>query len=160
MGSELSACCSGSGDRDSQVEVSALSQQTDDFTPEEPNTVVSHDDINEFYKRLSEGVPVNLIQQNQEKLSCTIRMDTDGEDGTVFFLSCNNKERGIPVKDIKGVLHTVEELKRIDSSAGIKDTDTCAALHLATSGSCIPLFFGTTKDKVCFVEIVLQSKAV
>jgi len=62
------------------------------------------------------------------------------------------------MSDIKSILHTTEQLKRVESSAGITDIERCAAIHLAASGNCIPLFFTDTHDKTIFVDVVENSK--
>lgn len=64
------------------------------------------------------------------------------------------------MKDIKAILHTPEQLRRVESSAGITESaDVCAAVHLKATGNCIPLFFTSPADKAHFVECLEEARS-
>lgn len=155
MGSEISSCCGGAGDRNTQVEFPALSPR------ESGSTTAPGDDASlspaelGAREQLYEGFEVHLILQDKSRLDCQIRMDRTHE---FMLLLCNKKARVIHMKDIQSILHTPEELQRVESSAGITDTETCAAIHLAASGNCIPLFFKNIKEKAIFLDIVEEAR--
>lgn len=97
---------------------------------------------------LHEGVSVGLILQDKSRLECRAKLSADN---TALELSCDRKSRKVELSSVKSVLHTPEQLQRVDCSAGITPGDFCVAIHLAAAGNCIPFFFPTLKDKNLFV---------
>ncbi|CDJ45275.1 hypothetical protein, conserved [Eimeria tenella] len=138
MGNACSGCCGDSSDP-LQVPLEALSgseqQLAQHFRPE-------------MAEALKEGLAVGLILQDKSRLECVVRLSSS-EDS--LLLSCEAKSRVVPLQSIKALLHSSSQLLRVDCSAGIRPSDFCAALHLAASGNCIPLFFASLRDKNLFL---------
>lgn len=110
----------------------------------------------EFLSKIGDGIDVEVILQDKSKLKCLLMYN---KDLAALVLSCDNKTRNIPLADVKSVLHTMEQLKRVETAAGILESDPCAAIHLIQSGNCIPLFFRTMAEKDLFVQLVVDEKA-
>lgn len=91
------------------------------------------------------------LSQDKSRLDCVVKLLADSSG---IELSCDRKSRVIKFSDIRTVLYTPEQLKRVDYSAGISGNDYCVALHLAASGNCIPLFFSNASDRDCFATTV------
>ncbi|KAH7648301.1 CP15 60 sporozoite 60K [Cryptosporidium bovis] len=89
---------------------------------------------------------VKLIMQDRSKLDCEVVFDS-----TSISLSGDGKCRNIGIDEIHQLLYSKEELSRVESSAGISDSDNCVAIHLKESGNCIPLFFKNQQDKERFI---------
>jgi len=104
----------------------------------------------EFTKRIADGIDVNIILQDKSRLKCKVKLDKDAKG---LILTCGTKVRTIMLSEIKSVLHTAEQLSRVENSAGIGVSEPCAAIHLST-GNCIPLFFVSEDSKKCFVQVV------
>eukprot|EP01071_Lankesteria_metandrocarpae_P003565 Lankesteria_metandrocarpae@DN3040_c0_g1_i2.p1 len=119
------------------------------------NSAAGANSKNHFSKKLQEGVEANLILQDKTKLTCLVRYDPVNK---CLLLSCDRKIRAIAIHDMKAILHTADHLRRVEASAGITDVERCAAIHLAVSGNCIPLFFADPMDKAMFVEVVDGAK--
>lgn len=64
----------------------------------------------------------------------------------------------IPLSDVKSLLHTRDQLKRVETRANLVDDENCVALHLLESGNCIPLRFAEPKNKHVFVEMMKHLK--
>ncbi|CDJ31304.1 uncharacterized protein EMH_0065590 [Eimeria mitis] len=94
------------------------------------------------------GVSVGLILQDKSRLECRAKLSSDNKS---LELSCDRKSRKVELSSVKSVLHTPEQLQRVDCSAGITPGDFCVAIHLAATGNCIPFFFPSLKDKNLFV---------
>ncbi|EEA06794.1 uncharacterized protein CMU_014700 [Cryptosporidium muris RN66] len=140
----LKSCCSYS---DEHLFMSNQLVVGNEASPEVAviNTDQIHEDTNTF--------DVQLIMQDRSKLGCEVMIDS-----TNVTLYGDGKCRNIPMSDIHQLLHTKEELARVESSAGINDSDNCVAIHLRESGNCIPLFFKTSQDKDKFTKIALRFK--
>lgn len=65
----------------------------------------------------------------------------------------------IPLSDVKSLLHSRDQLKRVETRANLVDDENCVALHLLESGNCIPLRFAEAMDKHTFVEMMRKLKA-
>jgi len=104
----------------------------------------------EYSKELELGIDVNIILQDKSRLKCTVKLDREGK---CLILTCGAKVRTILLQDIKSILHTPQELARVENSAGIGVTEPCAAIHMS-SGNCIPLFFGSEESRRSFVKVV------
>ncbi|CUV07442.1 CP15/60 sporozoite 60K protein [Cryptosporidium parvum] len=96
---------------------------------------------------------VKLIMQDRSKLDCEVVFDS-----TSISLSGDGKCRNIALDEIHQLLYSKEELSRVESSAGISDSDNCVAIHLKESGNCIPLFFNNSQDKERFVATANKFK--
>lgn len=97
---------------------------------------------------LHEGVSVGLILQDKSRLECKVRLTAENNS---LELSCDRKSRIVELSSVKSVLHTSEQLRRVDCSAGIAPGDFCVAIHLAATGNCIPLFFPSLREKNLFI---------
>jgi len=106
--------------------------------------------MEEFKKRIEEGIDVNIILQDKSRLKCKVKLDRAAKG---LVLTCGAKVRTIILSEIRSILHTAEQLSRVENSAGIGVSEPCAAIHLST-GNCIPLFFVSEDSKKCFVEVV------
>lgn len=107
----------------------------------ETNSNHGNDDANEV-----NTFNVKLIMQDRSKLDCEVVFDS-----TSISLSGDGKCRNIGIDEIHQLLYSKEELSRVESSAGISDSDNCVAIHLKESGNCIPLFFKSQQDKERFI---------
>lgn len=104
----------------------------------------------EFSHQLEEGIDVNIILQDKSRLKCKVKLSRETKG---LILTCGSKVRNIALSDIKSILHTSEQLARVENSAGIGVSEPCAAIHLS-SGNCIPLFFVSEDSKRGFVQVV------
>jgi len=104
----------------------------------------------EYAKEIENGIDVNIILQDKSRLKCKVKLDRDGK---CLILTCGSKVRNIALLDIKSILHTPQELARVENSAGIGVNEPCAAIHMA-SGNCIPLFFVSEDSRRGFVKVV------
>ncbi|CDJ45812.1 hypothetical protein, conserved [Eimeria brunetti] len=91
--------------------------------------------------------------RDKSRLQCWAKLRGDN---SALELSCEKKSRTVEVGAIKSLLHTPQQLQRVDGSAGITPEDFCVALHLSASGNCIPFFFGSLRDKNLFVLTVAK----
>lgn len=174
MGNEVSFCCGTSEAKETQIDFSSDVEKPQDVKsihspPDGTNTPIMSNPrpieapvertaemvMKEQFKEHLEqhGVDVHLILQDRSKLLCLVKIDTLN---SLVLLSCHQKVRAIGIRDIKAVLHTPTELKRVETSAGISESDSCAAIHLLGSGNCIPLFFNSKQDKDLFVEVLRE----
>jgi len=112
------------------------------------------DGMESFMTRLEEGIAVFIILQDKSRLKCKVKLATELKS---LILTCGPKVRTISLADIKAVLHTVEQLNRVENAAGIGANEPCAAVHLMT-GNCIPLFFISEDDKRRFVRAIATSQ--
>eukprot|EP01068_Selenidium_serpulae_P018363 Selendium_serpulae@DN6452_c0_g1_i2.p1 len=151
MGTQISGCCGGQT-KDAQLEIATH------INKQGPHDKVATPDNNkaDFLAKIQDGIDVEVILQDKSKLKCLMMYN---KDVASLILSCDNKTRNIPLADVKSVLHTMDQLKRVETAAGILEGDPCAAIHLAQSGNCIPLFFRTVAEKDFFVELVAGYKA-
>lgn len=145
MGTIQSTCCGASGKENG----------AGDFLTAEAAQRGADDATATFRQRLEKGIEVHLILQDEAKLKCQVRLDRSND---FILLSCDKKVRAIGMQDIKAILHTPSELQRVESSAGITNFDTCAAIHLTASGNCIPLFFLSAADKNMFVTVLNEAR--
>jgi len=106
--------------------------------------------MTEYSKEIEKGIDVNIILQDKSRLKCKVKLDRDGK---CLILTCGTKVRTILLVDIKTILHTPQELARVENSAGIGVNEPCAAIHMA-SGNCIPLFFVSEESRRSFVKAV------
>ncbi|KAL8271817.1 hypothetical protein Esti_004207 [Eimeria stiedai] len=124
--------------------------------PAEPTTPVTSEEVSGLKSRLQSGMAITVLLQDGTKLSCTLHLSpTDNS----LSISCEDKVRVIPLSDVKSLLHTREQLKRVETRANLVDDENCVALHLLESGNCIPLRFTEAPDKHIFVEMLRQLKA-
>jgi len=110
--------------------------------------------MREFVKRLQEGIEVSIILLDKSRLQCQAKLSPSTR---ALILTCGTKVRSIPFAEIKSLLHTKEQLGRVENSAGIGTEEACVAVHL-TSGNCIPLFFTSEDEKARFVRIILAEQ--
>lgn len=121
-----------------------------------PPPAVSKEEINDLRGRLQAGLNITVLLQDATKLSCTLHLNAADNS---LSISCEDKVRVIPLSDVKSLLHTRDQLKRVETRANLVDDGNCVALHLLESGNCIPLRFEEAKDKSIFVEMMRQLKA-
>ncbi|CBZ50753.1 unnamed protein product [Neospora caninum Liverpool] len=147
MGNTCKSCCGEAAD--SQLEIETPENGSKAASPPEdlPKRYSP-----EFLERLHKGLTIGLILQDKSRLDCMVKLT---EGNSAIELSCERKSRVVKLSGIRNILYTAEQLRRVDCSAGISKNDFCVALHLVTSGNCIPLFFSNPEDRDCFV-LVLQ----
>ncbi|PHJ24255.1 imc sub-compartment protein isp2 [Cystoisospora suis] len=150
MGNACQSCCGDSVE--TQMEIEAPEAAGKGGRP----SGGAREDITKNYTpdmlvKLQNGFHIDLILQDKSRLDCVVKLLPDNSG---IELSCDRKSRVIKFSDIRTVLYTPEQLKRVDYSAGISGTDYCVALHLAASGNCIPLFFANASDRDCFATTV------
>eukprot|EP00923_Selenidium_pygospionis_P018016 GHVN01031583.1.p1 GENE.GHVN01031583.1~~GHVN01031583.1.p1 ORF type:complete len:173 (+),score=14.83 GHVN01031583.1:239-757(+) len=167
MGGQVSGCCGGSP-KESQLEISAHTNKVpngDKYVDGHSNTVpIQQNEENpdivtaesqQFLEQMVHGIGVEVILQDKSKLKCQLSYrQTDN----CLVLCSDNKTRSIALADVKSVLHSAEQLKRVETAAGILETDPCAAIHLSKTGNCIPVFFASMDEKDKFVEMVNAQK--
>ncbi|KOB63390.1 hypothetical protein PFHG_05138 [Plasmodium falciparum HB3] len=90
----------------------------------------SNSEINEFKKRLKNNIQIVVLLQ--------VRM--------------------INFSDIRSLLYGEEQLKRVETQANLINDNCCLALHLDDSGNCIPIKFGSVKEKNLFIFIMKDYK--
>eukprot|EP00923_Selenidium_pygospionis_P018018 GHVN01031585.1.p1 GENE.GHVN01031585.1~~GHVN01031585.1.p1 ORF type:complete len:160 (+),score=7.58 GHVN01031585.1:324-803(+) len=118
-------------------------------------TIFSAVQSQQFLEQMVHGIGVEVILQDKSKLKCQLSYrQTDN----CLVLCSDNKTRSIALADVKSVLHSAEQLKRVETAAGILETDPCAAIHLSKTGNCIPVFFASMDEKDKFVEMVKDQK--
>ncbi|KEP61212.1 UNVERIFIED_CONTAM: IMC sub-compartment protein ISP2 [Hammondia hammondi] len=147
MGNTCKSCCGESADTDLEIEAPENGYETSSSHEELPKHYRP-----DFLERLQKGLTIGLILQDKSRLDCKVRL-TQGN--SAIELSCERKSRVVNLSGIRNILYTAEQLRRVDCSAGISKDDYCVALHLTSSGNCIPLFFSNPEDRDCFV-LVLQ----
>ncbi|PFH32282.1 IMC sub-compartment protein ISP2 [Besnoitia besnoiti] len=147
MGNACKSCCGESAD--TQLEVEAPENGSKTSSPHEELLKRYTPDLLE---RLHKGLGIGLILQDKSRLDCIVKLT---DDNSAIQLSCDRKSRMVKLSEIRNILYTPEQLKRVDCSAGISKSDYCVALHLIASGNCIPLFFADAAGRDCFV-IVLE----
>ncbi|CBZ52845.1 hypothetical protein NCLIV_026340 [Neospora caninum Liverpool] len=113
-------------------------------------------DIEELNQRLLSGMAVLVLLQDGTRLQCILHYN---ETDNSLSISCEDKVRVIPLSDVKALLHTRDQLQRVETKANLTDDDSCVALHLLESGNCIPLRFDSVREKTCFVELLKKLKA-
>ncbi|PFH33304.1 IMC sub-compartment protein ISP1 [Besnoitia besnoiti] len=124
--------------------------------PRREGPAVTAEQIEDLNQRLLSGMAVLVLLQDGTRLSCVLHYNA--KDASLS-ISCEDKVRVIPLSDIKALLHTHEQLQRVETKANLVDDECCVALHLLESGNCIPLRFENVVDKCCFVDLVKQIKA-
>eukprot|EP00922_Rhytidocystis_sp_ex-Travisia-forbesii_P026475 GHVS01038756.1.p1 GENE.GHVS01038756.1~~GHVS01038756.1.p1 ORF type:complete len:181 (-),score=33.51 GHVS01038756.1:694-1236(-) len=107
--------------------------------------------LKQLQELLESGMDVFVLLQDGTKLSCLFTYSASDES---LSISCEDKVRVIPVADIKSLLSTREQLKRVETKADLTDDPNCVAMHLAESGNCIPIRFGKTESKLLFLQFI------
>ncbi|OEH79555.1 uncharacterized protein LOC34623869 [Cyclospora cayetanensis] len=138
MGNSCSGCC---GDSEDPLQISLESL---DGTNEALVQLFKP----EMEDLLHEGLSVGLILQDKSRLDCKVKLTANN---SALELSCDRKSRVVELSSVKNVLYTSEQLKRVDCSAGIAPGDFCVAIHLCSTGNCIPLFFPSVREKNLFI---------
>lgn len=151
MGAEVTTCCGARGDHDTQLEIDGCISLHDGAPTKQQVHQFTQDEVETFQKLFYEGIPIRVILQDRSTLSCQIQLDRTHEH---LLLSCDKRVRLIPLHDIKAFLSTPEQLKRVESCSIPIQPEICAAIHLGSSGNCIPLFFDFARDKALFLEVV------
>jgi len=180
MGATASTCCGSQEAPETEIDLSpSLSKPTKGQTPRggqqqangaktaDPSSAkaddradvkaaedLGSDAMRDFIKRIHEGIEVSIILLDKSRLQCEVKLCPATKS---LVLTCGTKVRSIPFVEIKSLLHTVEQLSRVENSAGIGTEESCVAIHL-TSGNCIPLFFNSEDDKARFVRIILAEQ--
>ncbi|CDJ37658.1 Apicomplexan CP 15/60K like protein, related [Eimeria tenella] len=122
---------------------------------EQPAVAVNQPEVEDLRKRLQGGMAIIVLLQDGTKLACTLHLNPSDKS---LSISCEDKVRVIPLSDVKSLLHTRDQLKRVETKANLVDDENCVALHLIESGNCIPIRFEAVKDKHIFVEMMKQLK--
>lgn len=153
MGSEISSCCGESIDRSTQEDTDSSSLKNNVHASDSDG--LDGLELSKARELFYQGFEVELILQNQERLKCNVRLD---RSNSFLLLRNERKARIIYMKDIKEILHTPDDLQRIEKDAGIEQHHVCAAIHLGVTGNCIPLFFDTPQEKSIFVRITNEAR--
>ncbi|KAF8821920.1 hypothetical protein IE077_000147 [Cardiosporidium cionae] len=155
----IAACCN-EADRASQESKFSLEIDPDDDSSistdiERPNIAdiiqfaskaVPEDD---FLQRFKKSLEVELTTQDCSRLTCKVAL---AESMDKIMLMYQKKAKHINFREIKEILHTVEQLSLVDSQAGVNTSIPCVAIQLLESNNCIPLFFKNIEEKLYFVE--------
>ncbi|VWU50997.1 inner membrane complex sub-compartment protein 1 [Hepatocystis sp. ex Piliocolobus tephrosceles] len=115
----------------------------------------SNNEINEFKKHLKNNIQIVVLLQDGTKLPCNLQANFNEK---TFCISCHQKVRMINFIDIRSLLYGEEQLKRVETQANLVSDNCCLALHLNDSGNCIPIKFGTVKEKNLFIYIMKDYK--
>eukprot|EP00922_Rhytidocystis_sp_ex-Travisia-forbesii_P033106 GHVS01049240.1.p1 GENE.GHVS01049240.1~~GHVS01049240.1.p1 ORF type:complete len:180 (-),score=41.60 GHVS01049240.1:314-853(-) len=107
-------------------------------------------------RRLVDGVGVFLILQDRSSTACVCKLDYLRG---CLLLSCNRKVRSIALREIRALLHSSADLRRVEASAGLVGSEElCVAIQISSNGNCIPIFFQNEDDRRCFVEVIEHEK--
>ena len=116
MGAEISSCCGKDSTTDgAEVTVSPKKVQT---------ATLQNGEKSAFVTRLEEGLTVNLILQDRRSLESTVKMDSYTK---ALIINCevngHKKVRSILASDVKQILQTKQQLRRVESRANIDDIE-------------------------------------
>ncbi|CDR97822.1 hypothetical protein BBBOND_0403100 [Babesia bigemina] len=92
-----------------------------------------------------------MCWQDGSKLSCTLHVNCDQE---IIRIACEDQIREMKFDAIKKLLHTREELGRVQTEGPCLNFSTSVALHLSENGNCIPLTFNNIQEKRLFLNIL------
>jgi len=167
MGASASTCCGTQEAPETEIDLSPAVpriaksprepleiKNTNEKTSTEDEADSTDDGMEAFMQHLEGGLSVFIILQDKSRLKCKVSLFAATK---IVILTCGPKERKIPLSDIKAVLHTTDQLSRVENAAGIGANEPCAAIHLST-GNCIPLFFVSEDDKRRFVRAIGVAK--
>eukprot|EP00922_Rhytidocystis_sp_ex-Travisia-forbesii_P001764 GHVS01002493.1.p1 GENE.GHVS01002493.1~~GHVS01002493.1.p1 ORF type:complete len:182 (+),score=39.83 GHVS01002493.1:199-744(+) len=113
--------------------------------------VADEGELKHLQELLEAGMDVFVLLQDGTKLSCVLTYSSPEES---LSISCEDKVRVIPISDIKSLLSTREQLKRVETKADLTDDPNCVAMHLAESGNCIPIRFAQSESKLLFLQFI------
>jgi len=157
MGADLSSCCSVEPSGDRSVIATKKDNDTADApqaqakaTPSTPAPPEPQYDVEQFSKKVEEGMDVTVLLADGTKLACQLKLNKEERSVSI---SCEKNLRIIPLSELKTVLHGRDQLKRVETKANLVDDPNCVALHMAT-GNCIPMRFEGLEDKECFVLLM------
>ncbi|KAK1937644.1 hypothetical protein X943_003569 [Babesia divergens] len=85
------------------------------------------------------------------KLSCTLHVDCTQ---SLIVIACDDQIREMKFESVKKILHTREELSRVQTHGPNLNFNSSVALHLLENGNCIPLTFNTSQEKKLFLNIM------
>eukprot|EP00920_Eleutheroschizon_duboscqi_P012391 GHVT01029552.1.p1 GENE.GHVT01029552.1~~GHVT01029552.1.p1 ORF type:complete len:151 (+),score=25.27 GHVT01029552.1:469-921(+) len=137
----LSSCCAVEDATDKQL------IKGDEHAPLDSAT------MDAFRQRLENSLQVLVLLQDGTKLACDLKFLAADNSLTIC---CADKVRTIPLSDIRDVLSTEEQLRRVETRANLVDDLNCVGLHLNESGNCIPIRFDAHQDKLAFVQMLLK----
>ncbi|GIX65837.1 inner membrane complex sub-compartment protein 1, putative [Babesia caballi] len=89
--------------------------------------------------------------QDGTKLSCTLHVDCEQ---MLFRIACEDQVREMKFDAVKKLLHTREELSRVQTQGQSLNVNSSVALHLVENGNCIPLTFNNYHEKRLFLNIM------
>eukprot|EP01069_Polyplicarium_translucidae_P005787 Polyplicarium_translucidae@DN2853_c0_g1_i1.p1 len=112
----------------------------------------SQADVDTLMAKLELGVDTVVLLATGMGLKCQLRYD---DSRRVLSLSRGDNYREITASQIKKVLFTREQLKKIETKANLVDDNNCCGL-LMTTGTCITLRFDQLKDNHVFIATMQQ----
>lgn len=104
-----------------------------------------------FKDRLANSVNVLVLLEDGGKLSCTLHVDCTQ---SLIVIACDEQIREMKFESVKKILHTREELSRVQTHGPNLNFSSSVALHLLENGNCIPLTFNTSQEKKLFLNIM------
>ncbi|AFZ80510.1 hypothetical protein BEWA_033650 [Theileria equi strain WA] len=108
-------------------------------------------DEHHFKDRLANCVDIVVLLEDGSKLACTLHVNCQDN---LIRIACDRQVREIKFKSVKKILHTKEELSRVQTNGCPINYGTTVAFHLVENGNCIPLSFNNTHEKKLFLNIL------
>lgn len=105
---------------------------------------------NEFFRRLQQGIEVEVIPFTRTKIVCLLHLNIDRN---TLVLTKDSHTRVIDLDDVQRVMYKKSDLQRVENHAALTEDDRCCAI-LLRSLSCIGLRFPTPSDVLAFVETI------
>ncbi|KAK1444170.1 PH-like domain containing protein [Babesia gibsoni] len=104
-----------------------------------------------FRDRLATAVNVTVLLEDGGQLSCTLHVDLDKK---LMRIACEDQVREMKFDAVKKILHTKDELSRVQTNDRCLNIQNSVALHLVENGNCIPFTFNTSQEKKFFLNIL------
>ncbi|EAN33352.1 hypothetical protein TpMuguga_01g00108 [Theileria parva strain Muguga] len=104
-----------------------------------------------FKEKLQDYLDVIVLLEDGTKLSCTLHVNCET---SLVRIACDKQVREIDFASVKKILHTKDELSRIQTTGNSMNYNTTVAFHLLENGNCIPVSFSNTREKRMFLNIL------
>ncbi|BAM38633.1 conserved hypothetical protein [Theileria orientalis strain Shintoku] len=119
-------------------------------TTKQEGTEEDFDEQN-FKQKLEQNLDVIVLLEDGTKLSCTLHVNCET---SLVRIACDKQVREIDFGSVKKILHTKDELSRIQTNGNTMNFNTTVAFHLLENGNCIPVSFSNTHEKKMFLNIL------
>jgi len=149
----LSTCCGHDEDEelDSRIdgkEYETNNRVTNSNSYDHRNLGITSSDCEHFLQELKGGIEVNIVLAVGHGLKAMIQFDIESK--AIIIMRGDNR-RLIELRSLTRILHTPEQLTRIETQASLDSR--CAAILLIT-GTCITLRFYKEVDCKSFVSVI------